>query len=190
MKPKHERPHSVPFKINNIKSEHETRCQLKFKNKTKPPKYQRAKKEEETIPDGQEVKSDLDNFTEQRNKDSERDSARQKQERQQRQQKQNPTQPDPEKAMKERKRKQRQEVYKKGREMGYSKRAIDDDPHVYGKILKEIIYDQGGGETLENGIGFRDGSALFFAPNLSGEEMTATRKHAAQQRKERANRKR
>lgn len=188
MKPKQKAGGSAPFKINSIKSDHETKAQIKYKNKTKPPKYQRAKKEEETIPDGQEVESNLDKFTDQRNKDSEQRAREQQQERQQRQQKQ--TQPDPEKAMKERKRKQRQEVYEKGRKMGYSKRAIDDDPHVYGKVLKEIIYDQGGGETLENGIGFRDGSALFVAPNLSGEEFTAVRKYAQKMRKQRANRNR
>ena len=175
MKPKHERPHSVPFKINSIKSEHETRCQLKFKNKKKPPKYQRAKKEEETIPDGQEVGSQLDQFTEERNKDSAQRVRQQQQQKSQKQEMQQ-TAEDHNKAQKEAKRKNEAELQKLADKMGEGAAFRAGDQKARQRVRKRKIAQEGGGETVKGGIAFSDGSALFVSPNISGEDFTNMRK--------------
>ena len=180
------RPHvkkpSAPFKLGNIESDHPTSCRINFKNEKKPPKYERKEKKE------RKFESNLDKFTDKRNQDSQRDTARQKQEQQEkRQDKKEEGGPMTREALDAHKRKQRQEVIKKGRQMGYSEAAINNDPHVYGKILKEIIFDQGGGETIgDNGIGFRDGSAVFFAEGVSGEQKQAMLRMVRERRKREA----
>jgi len=161
------KPHAAPFKCNNVESKqgHECRVQLCFKEKKKPPKFERKKQEKELVP----KEDTLAKFTQQRNEESTRSVQQQLAEKQLRQNKQK-EKVDPEQQRKKEQRELQKKLEKVALRMGLSSAYKSGDRQAQKAVRMKHIEETGGGLTTGNGIAFKDGSAVFVSKGTTGKQ--------------------